>query len=113
MRRRIATRLKLDERNLARTGEVWRRPAAWQAFAAEQRFLVGGLPGLEARLGAIEAPTIIVIGTADPVVPVRSARQLASQIPRAELVVLDGAGHLLPQQRGETIAEVIDRQRRR
>ncbi len=113
VRRRLATRLGLDERQLARTGAAWRRPAAWRAFAAEQRSLVGEVPVLEGRLGEVEAPTVIVIGSADPVVPVRSARELAIQIPHAELIVLEGAGHLLPQQHPGRVAEAIERQRRR
>jgi pimeloyl-ACP methyl ester carboxylesterase len=112
VRRRIAAQLGLDERHLARTAEAWRRPAAWRAFASEQRWLVDEMPQLEGRLSEIEAPTMIVIGSADPIVPVRSARELASDIPRAELIVLGRAGHLLPQQHAERIAAVIDRRRR-
>ncbi len=113
LRRRIAERLELDEEHLDLTARTLRRPSAWTAFAAEQRSLVRELPTLEDRLGTIQAPTVVVIGTGDPVVPPRSARQLAVQIPQAQLVVIDGAGHLLPQQQAGRIAELIDEQRRR
>jgi pimeloyl-ACP methyl ester carboxylesterase len=69
--------------------------------------LVRDLPALEARLASISAPTTIVNGSADRVVPLASARELAATIPGAELVVLPGAGHLLLQRQAERLAEII------
>ena len=62
---------------------------------------------LEARLEQIRAPATIVIGTADRIVPVSSARRLAEQLPDAQLVELERANHLLPQQRAEQLAGII------
>jgi pimeloyl-ACP methyl ester carboxylesterase len=62
---------------------------------------------LESRLDAIAAPTAIVIGTADRIVPVHSAQRLAGQVPGARLIELTGATHLLPQQRPELLADLI------
>lgn len=39
-------------------------------------------------------PTLLIWGSRDRVVPLRSAQGLRSALPQAELVVLDGAGHL-------------------
>jgi pimeloyl-ACP methyl ester carboxylesterase len=69
--------------------------------------LVRDLPQLEERLGAISAPTAIVIGTADRIVTPSSARELAGRIPGARLVPLDGATHLLLQERPREVADVI------
>jgi 3-oxoadipate enol-lactonase len=47
------------------------------------------------RLPEIEAPTLIIHGDADRLVPVENARIMASRIPNAELVIFPGAGHIL------------------
>jgi pimeloyl-ACP methyl ester carboxylesterase len=46
------------------------------------------------RLAAIKAPTLILHGDRDRVVPVENARLLAARLPRAEVVLLPGGGHL-------------------
>jgi 3-oxoadipate enol-lactonase len=45
-------------------------------------------------LGSIAAPTLVVAGTDDPVVPPADAEVTASRIPGARLVVIDDAAHL-------------------
>jgi 3-oxoadipate enol-lactonase/4-carboxymuconolactone decarboxylase len=65
------------------------------------------LPRLERSLGQIKAPTVIVEGAGDHIVPVAAARALARQIDGAELVMLPRAGHLLPHQHAEQVAEII------
>jgi hypothetical protein len=48
------------------------------------------------RIGRVEAPVFIVHGTADPVVPLRFGRRLFKAAPEPkELLVLEGAGHVL------------------
>jgi pimeloyl-ACP methyl ester carboxylesterase len=49
-----------------------------------------------AKLKTITAPTVVVHGEADPLVPVEGGRDTAANIPGAELVVLPGMGHDLP-----------------
>jgi pimeloyl-ACP methyl ester carboxylesterase len=107
LRVRVARDLELEERYLRTAGRILLSPPAWHAFFLEQRQLIRDLPELEGRLDQIAAPTTIVIGTRDRVVPLASARRLAEQIPHAELVELEHANHLLPQQRAERLAEVI------
>jgi pimeloyl-ACP methyl ester carboxylesterase len=48
----------------------------------------------EERLGAIGAPTLIITGSEDAVVPPENARLLAERIPNARVEVIEGAGHL-------------------
>jgi 3-oxoadipate enol-lactonase len=61
----------------------------WQAQAA-----AGATHDALARLGGIEAPTLIVHGTEDAVVDPRNANLLAEHIPKAHVELLHGCGHL-------------------
>jgi pimeloyl-ACP methyl ester carboxylesterase len=45
------------------------------------------------RLPEIKAPTLVIAGDVDRLVPVENSRILASWIPRAELVILENMGH--------------------
>jgi pimeloyl-ACP methyl ester carboxylesterase len=47
----------------------------------------------EARLKAIQAPTLIITGDADTLVPAENSRNLAAAIPCAKLVVIEGGSH--------------------
>ena len=61
------------------------------------------------RLPRIEAPTLVLHGTEDLTVPVENARLLASRIPGAELVLLEGAGHLYHSEQPDAAdAAVLD-----
>lgn len=53
------------------------------------------------RLDRIACPTLVLHGTEDRVIPVANARLLASRIPGARLVLLDGAGHLYHSEQPE------------
>lgn len=45
------------------------------------------------RLPQIKAPTLVIAGTADRLIPAENSRILASRIPTAELVTLENIGH--------------------
>jgi pimeloyl-ACP methyl ester carboxylesterase len=107
LRRRIADLLGLDESYLDKSSRRLLTPAAWRAFVSEQRMLVRELPGLEHRLAEITAPTTVVCGRDDRVVPPEAARAVTAQIDGAELVLLDRAGHLLPQRQAARLATLI------
>lgn len=97
-----------DEAYLLQVAHRLRAPAAWRAFAVEQRALVSDLPELESSLGLITAPTRIVAGGADWLVPISSLRRLSRSIPGAELKVVGGAGHLLPLRNPDAVIKAID-----
>jgi len=107
LRRWVAEATALDDRYLRAAGRMLLAPAAWRSFVREQRFLVRDLPALEQRLGGIGAPTTIVAGTGDHVVPIAAARRLAGHIPGAALVMVEHAGHLLHVQHANRLAEII------
>jgi pimeloyl-ACP methyl ester carboxylesterase len=58
-------------------------------------------------LSSITAPTTVVHGTADPMFPVEHGEALAHEIPGAELLRLDGAGHGLQPEDWDTVARTI------
>jgi pimeloyl-ACP methyl ester carboxylesterase len=86
-------------------GALGRRPprALTRAYLARPRL---HLPGYRAKsasalafdarpwLGEIACPTLILIGTRDPVVPTHAGRELARRLPNARLHCLPG-GHLV------------------
>jgi pimeloyl-ACP methyl ester carboxylesterase len=60
-----------------------------------------------ARLGAIEAPTLVVHGTLDEMLPVANARVIAELIDGAHLEILEDVGHLFFWERPEQSAELV------
>ena len=67
--------------------EVLEDPTAW---AAEFERIT-----TEAAIQGVSVPTLIVHGTADDIVPVGHAHAIAQHAPGAELVILEGAPHIL------------------
>jgi pimeloyl-ACP methyl ester carboxylesterase len=61
-----------------------------------------------ARLGALEAPALVVWGMRDPYFPARFAREYAQALGDAELVELADAGHWPWLDRPEVIDRVVD-----
>ena len=57
---------------------------------------VGASPSRLDRLSEITAPTLVVHGTADPIFPVEHALALADRIPGAQLWLVEGLGHEVP-----------------
>ncbi len=79
----------------ARVREWLKKGALSPPSAAGFRRQAEAVAGFETydRLPLISAPTLILAGTADELIPAENSRILASRIPRAELVLFEGAGH--------------------
>ena len=58
---------------------------------------------------AIAAPTLIVHGTADAIVPIAGSRELATQLPDVELLELEGVGHVPTMTRPDEVVAAIRR----
>ena len=58
-------------------------------------------------LSRIGAPTLVLAGDRDPIVPPRNARLLARRIPAAQLELVPGAGHLLLLDQPDHCAAII------
>ena len=59
------------------------------------------------RLEQIRAPTLVLTGDADRLVPPRNSEVLAAAIPDARLHVLRGAGHVFPLEREEETVRAL------
>ncbi|MYE58488.1 MAG: alpha/beta fold hydrolase, partial [Alphaproteobacteria bacterium] len=49
-----------------------------------------------AALGGVTAPTVVIHGAEDPLVPVGQGEDVKNSIPDARMVVIDGMGHDVP-----------------
>lgn len=59
------------------------------------------------QLPSFTVPTLIVVGTQDAITPPSDSHLMAELIPGAELVELEGAGHMLMYERTEEVDAVI------
>lgn len=59
------------------------------------------------RLGDIAAPTLVIHGTEDPLLPYGHSVALAAEIQGASLVTMQGVGHYLPRQVWDDIVPAI------
>jgi len=59
------------------------------------------------HLGGITAPTLVIHGEGDPLIPVAGARATAEAIPGARLVTFPGMGHDLPRELWPAITDLI------
>jgi 3-oxoadipate enol-lactonase len=62
---------------------------------------------VESRLAAITAPTLVVHGTDDPIVPFSSAETIAALIPGAALVPLEGGRHAVSLEFRDRLAGLV------
>ena len=58
-------------------------------------------------LEALEIPIFVAWGNHDPFFPVAEGRRIADAVTRSTYTVFEGAGHFLPDERPEHIAELI------
>lgn len=85
------------------------RPEEWHANAEDVFRLHGHLSELSPRYGEIDAPTLIVSGTDDPIVRADiHAEGLARDIPGARLVWLEDIGHMPHHAARDRVVEEIE-----
>jgi pimeloyl-ACP methyl ester carboxylesterase len=79
--------------------------------ASHLRALLG--MDLRDRIRSIGLPTTVVVGSRDLMTPPSHARAIAAAIPGARLVVVKGAGHMLPYEATAEVADAIAAAHRR
>ena len=86
--------------------QAWRQGGLPRSFAIEQRALVDELS--ELVLEDISAPAAVIIGTADRIVSPAAGERLATALSGAEVIRVQGAGHLLPFDHPDVVARAVD-----
>jgi pimeloyl-ACP methyl ester carboxylesterase len=82
-------------RDLERAGQNFARGLN-PAGAARQLMAVIASGSRREALRAVDVPTLVIHGKADPLVPVACGVDTARAVPGAELLLIDGMGHALP-----------------
>jgi len=59
------------------------------------------------RLATVSAPTLVVHGIDDPLVPVENGRRVAAAVPGARLLEFEGMGHNMPERFWPVILDAI------
>lgn len=67
------------------------------AASGNHAIAIRNSPPWRQRLGEIRIPTLVVHGTEDPILPFPHGEALAAEISDAQLMVLQGVGHALPE----------------
>jgi pimeloyl-ACP methyl ester carboxylesterase len=81
----------------------------WRSFVAEQRTLVREIAAVEAALGSVQAPTVVISGTWDLVVPPSVSASVAASVAGSELVTVARIGHFVPRDAPEVVAAAVRR----
>lgn len=80
-------------------------PTPKRAFAAQLQAILSS--DRSGRVSSIRAPTLVVHGDLDPLVPYSNGRRLAESIPGARLATLPGCGHMLMWESADELARVV------
>lgn len=96
---------KITPEKIKLVGDMMRQPGNGEAFV--QSIEEFSLPDPEPMLKSITAPTLILWGAADIIIPPENGRKMAAAIPNAKLVYYDGVGHVAQEEAPEeTITDV-------
>ena len=92
---------------IASYGEANARASA-QSFASALRAIIEGGGDISlSKVGDITCPVLLIVGESDFLIPTPLISQLASRIPTSELVVVEGAGHSVHDDRPEWLAQTV------
>ncbi len=96
--------------------EAWQRQKAGEAWdrdpdpagRARQLLAILSSPDRAPGLAGVKVPTLVIHGSADPLVTPAGARATADAVAGAEMVVFDGMGHDLPVPLWDDIVALVD-----
>lgn len=97
----------VDEARARRqAGEAWDR-CAYPVGVAHQLLAIVSSPDRTEALRQLSLPTLVVHGDADPLVDPSGGRATAEAIPDAELLVVEGMGHDVPDVFADAIIDAV------
>ena len=95
----------LDARSVALYRQLSSRPRHVAAVLA--MMASWNIDALHEELPTLETPTLLVVGRRDRAAPVAQQRGSAMRIPHAEVVVVEGAGHLVHEEQPRAVARLL------
>lgn len=96
-----------DKQLRRRVARAFRRNCC-PAGAARQWLAIAASGDRSTLLERITAPTLVIHGAADPLLPLACGIDTAQRVPGARLEVIEGMGHDLPVQLAERLLALID-----
>jgi len=96
------------EKQLRRRAARALRRCYCPAGVTRQLLAIMAGPDRSELLQAISAPTLVIHGAADPLLPLACGEDTAAKVPGARLEVIHGMGHDLPAQLNERLLALID-----
>ena len=87
--------------------ELMNQPVA-RSFLASRLRPEDAIDTVENEIYQIAQPTLVIAGELDETIPLWHSQTYADKIPNAELVVIPGADHSLPQKYAPQMAEAIE-----
>ena len=96
------------EKQLRRRAARSLRRCYCPAGVTRQMLAVAAAGDRSELLASITAPTLVIHGACDPLVPLACGEDTAAQVPGARLEVIQGMGHDLPAQLNERMLALID-----
>lgn len=75
-------------------------------YVRQQKAIMGRIDSVP-HLGAIAAPTLVGVGALDKLIPPEMSEEMATRIPRAELVTFPDAGHLPTMENPAPVVEAM------
>jgi pimeloyl-ACP methyl ester carboxylesterase len=94
------------ERVRARGARVFDRGGS-PAGIARQMVAILASGNRKPALASVRAPTLVIHGDADPLVPIAAGHDTAEAVPGAELLVIEGMGHDLPREAWPRLVDAI------
>ncbi|WP_219945032.1 alpha/beta fold hydrolase [Iamia sp. SCSIO 61187] len=95
-----------EARARQKAGEAWDR-CAYPVGTAHQLLAIVSSPDRTEALRQLSLPTLVVHGDADPLVAPSGGQATAEAIPEAELLVVEGMGHDVPEVFWDSIIDAI------
>ena len=93
----------------AYVGDRGQRRAIARIFAGSLRHLAELYAPVQETLAKVDVPAFVLWGDRDPFFTVEQGQRTAASIAGAELTVLSGAGHFIPEERPDEVADAITR----
>lgn len=95
---------------LERARAMWVRPAPVRAMTHDFHGLADALRELRPRYAGLRTPVVVVSGDRDRLVDhEKNSLAFAREVPDAEMILVPGAGHGLPQARPDAVIEAVRR----